>query len=108
MMSLFVICFVTVMLLNVVDTQTLQFSSHRNYVDYERALYLAGAAVHHAAAELENDYSWRGTVTDGLFPADDTYQATAIDGTGGAVVITGIGVAGTIQRTLQVTVTNGS
>ena len=104
LMSLFVIMFVSVMLMNILDTELLQYSAYRNTTDYERALYLAGAAVHHATAELENDFTWRGTVTDGSYPADDTYQATAADGVGNLVVITGVGIAGDVTRRLQVTV----
>ena len=102
--SLFVIVFVTLMLVNVFDTETLQLSAHRNTIDYERALYLAGAAVHHVAAELENNQAWRGTVTDGSYPNDDTYQATVVDGVGNTVIITGIGVAGEVTRKLQATI----
>ena len=104
LMSLFVICFVSVMLLNILDTETLQLAAHRNAVDYERALYLAGAAVHHATTQLEMTPSWRGSVSDGPFPADDTYQATAANGVGNTVIITGVGVAGNVTRRLQATV----
>ena len=104
LMSLFVIFFVTMILVNVFDTETLQFSALRNAVDYERALYLAGAAVHHAMAQLETTPAWRGSITDGSYPADDTYQATAANGVGNNVVITGVGVAGNVTRRLQATV----
>ncbi|CAK9037525.1 Secretin OutD (General secretion pathway protein D) (Pectic enzymes secretion protein OutD) (Type II secretion system protein D) (T2SS protein D) [Durusdinium trenchii] len=69
--------------------------------DYERALYLANAGIHHACAELEANSSWRGTVSDGLYPANDTYQATASDGSGSNVDIVSIGVAGDVTRTLE-------
>lgn len=92
------------MLLNILDTETLQLTAHRNAVDYERALYLAGAAVHHATTQLEMTPTWRGAVSDGSFPADDSYQATTVDGVGNTVVITGIGVAGNMTRRLQATV----
>ncbi len=102
-MCLFVLLFVSVMLTNMFDSETLQWSAHRNVVDYERALYLANAAVHHAAAELEANVGWRGIVVDGAFPASDTYQATAIDGTGNTVLITGVGVSGDVRRTVRAT-----
>lgn len=104
LMSLFVIFFVTVMLVNVLDTETLQFSAHRNAVDYERSLYLAGAAVHHAAAQLESTPGWQGTITDGAYPADNTYEATVVDGIGNNIIITGVGVSGDTTRRLQATV----
>ena len=80
LMCLFVIFMISSLVLNMLDTETLQLSAARNVDDYERALYLANAAVHHAAAELELDDTWRGTVTDGAYPADDSYTATASDG----------------------------
>ena len=104
LMSLFVVFFVTVVLVNVLDTETLQLSALRNAVDYERALYLAGAAVHHAMTQLETTPTWRGSITDGSYPADDTYQATAANGVGNNVVIIGVGVAGNVTRRLQATV----
>jgi hypothetical protein len=91
---------VTLLVVNVLDTETLELSALRNSIDYERALYLANAAVHHAAAELEADSTWRGTVTSGSFPADDTYTATAVDGSNNTVVITAEGAAGSIVRTV--------
>ncbi len=104
LMCLFVIMFVTVALVNVLDNETIQQTATRNVIDYERALYLAGAGVHHAMAELEDDATWRGTVTDGAYPADNTYFATAVDGGAETVVITATGVAGGVSRSLEVTV----
>ncbi len=104
LISLFVIFFVTVTLVTVLDTETIQQAAHRNVTDYERALHLANAAVHHVLAELEEDEDWRGTVTDGAYPADDTYQGTAVDGTGSQILVTGVGVAGGVERSVDVTV----
>ena len=101
---LFIIFVVTTLVVNILDTETLELSAMRNAMDYERALALANAAAHHAAAELENALSWRGTVTDGSYPANDTYQATAVSGSGNTVVITARGVAGSITRTITATV----
>lgn len=108
MLCLFVIMFTSVMLINVYETETMQLSAHRNSIDYERAIYLAGAAVHHTVSELESNYSWRGTVQDGSYPANNTYQGTAVDGSGEEVTVTGIGVSGVVTRTLQVTITQGN
>ncbi|WP_425399771.1 hypothetical protein [Aeoliella sp.] len=104
MLCLFVVFMVSSLVLSMLNTETIQYAAARNVQDYERALYLANAGIHHVCAELEADTSWRGTVTDGLYPADDTYQATASDGTGGNVDIVSIGVAGDVTRTLEATV----
>ena len=99
--SIFIISLITVMIVNILDTSTLELSALRNSMDYERALYLANAGVHHAAAMLEADTSWRGTVSEGSYPADDTYSATATSGSDSFTVqVTASGVAGSITRTV--------
>ena len=54
MVCLFIIFIVTLLVVNILDTEMLELSALRNTIDYEKALYLANAGVHHAAAELEN------------------------------------------------------
>jgi Tfp pilus assembly protein PilX len=98
---LFIIFVVTLMVVNVLDTNTLQLSAVRNTMEYEQALYLANAGVHHATAMLEANSAWRGTVTDGSYPANDTYSATAVDGADAySAIVTSIGVAGAVSRTV--------
>jgi Tfp pilus assembly protein PilX len=103
MICMFIIFLVTLLVVNILDTLTVELSSIRNNIDYERALYLANAGVHAAAAELETNQSWRGTLTDGAYPADNTYQAIAISGPSGTAVVTGRGVSGAITRTVTAT-----
>jgi Tfp pilus assembly protein PilX len=103
MMCLFIIFIVTLLVVNVLDTLTLELSGHRNNIDYERALYLANAGVHAAAVQLENTPTWRGTLTDGAYPSDDAYQATAVDGVMGQAIVTSRGVAGSVTRTVVAT-----
>jgi hypothetical protein len=107
MVCVFVIAMTSLLVVRILDTETAQLAAIRNTTDYERALYLAGAGVHHALAELESDNGWRGTVTAGSYPADGSYTATAVDGVGAEVVVTGIGVAGDAVRTLEATVSLG-
>ncbi|MEM8944044.1 MAG: hypothetical protein AAGD11_02595 [Planctomycetota bacterium] len=99
--SLFVIAFMTLMVVNVLDTTTLELAALRNSMDYERALFLANAGVHAAAAQLEADSTWTGTITDGAYPADDTYQAVAVTTSSYTVTVTSTGVAGEVSRTVQ-------
>ena len=102
---LFVIFVVTLMVVNVLDTTTLQLSALRNTIEYERALYLANAGVHHAVALLEADTTWRGTISEPSYPADDTYSATAVDGANAyTVVVTSSGVAGEVTRNVTAVV----
>lgn len=104
LMCLFVVFMVSSLVLNVLSTEVGHYSATRNIYDYERALYLANAGVHHACAEIVADPGWRSTVTDGSYPADDTYTATAADGAGSEIIITAVGVSGDIQRTVQATI----
>jgi Tfp pilus assembly protein PilX len=103
MMCLFIIFIVTLLVVNMLDTLTLELSSIRNNIEYERALYLANAGVHAAAVQLENNPTWRGTLTDGAYPSDDAYQATAVDGVMGQAIVTSRGVAGSVTRTVVAT-----
>jgi Tfp pilus assembly protein PilX len=100
---LFIIFVVTTLVVNILDTSMLELSALRNSIDYEKALYLANAGVQHAAAELENLSTWRGTVTDGSYPASNSYSATAVDGSNNTVVVTSKGVFGSITRTVTAT-----
>jgi hypothetical protein len=98
-----IIFIVTLLVVHVFDTITIDLSSVHNNIDYERALYLANAGVHAVAVQLEQDPSWRGTVTDGAYPADDTYSATAVSGANGTAVVTSRGVSHSITRTITAT-----
>jgi hypothetical protein len=103
LVCLSIIFLVTLMVVNVLDTLTLDLSSVRNNIDYERALYLANAGVHAVAAELEADPTWRGTLVDGAYPASDTYSVTAVSGASGTALVTSRGVSGSVTRTIAVT-----
>jgi type II secretory pathway component PulK len=105
LLCLFVLSMVTVWLVDMLDSTTVYQSALRNTIEYEQALYLANAGVHHAVAELEADTAWRGTATAGSYPASGSYSATAVDGVvAGTVDITSFGVSGEVTRKLQATV----
>jgi hypothetical protein len=105
LMCLFVLSIVTVWLVEMLNSQTVYQSALRNTIEYEQALYLSNAGVHHATAELESNSAWRGTVTAGGYPASGSYSASAVDGAAnGTVDITSVGVAGEVTRRLQATV----
>ncbi len=104
LLCLFVVFMVSSLVLSVLNTETIQYSTARNVHDYERALYLANAGIHHACAELEANTTWRGIAVDGAYPADNSYSATAIDGASGIVEIVSVGVSGAVRRTVEATV----
>lgn len=104
LMAIFTIFMVSAMVISALSTEMIQLAETRNVRDYERALYLANAGVQHACAELEANASWRSTVTDGAYPADGTYSATALTGDRSMVIVTSTGVAGSIRRTVQATI----
>lgn len=105
LVCLFVLSLMTVWTVDMLESASVYQSALRNSIEYEQALYLANAGVHHALAELEADLAWRGTATAGSYPASGSYSATAVNGAAaGTVDITSTGVAGGTTRRLQATV----
>jgi type II secretory pathway component PulK len=105
LVCLFVLSIVSVWVVNMLESATVYQSALRNSIEYEQAMYLANAGVHHAMAELAANLAWRGTVTGGSYPASGSYSATAVNGAAsGTVDITSTGVSGGATRRLQATV----
>lgn len=107
LLCLFLLFMVSSLVLNVLDTEMLQLAATRNTIEYEKALYLANAGVHHACSELMQDTSWRGTVQDGTLPPTspaEGYSATATDDGSGNVTVVATGYAGAGKRTVEATV----
>lgn len=109
MTALFVMAVTSVLVISIMDTETLQFAALRNTMDWDRARYLAEAGMQHALAELEADITWRSGVSNTEFPAGsgNVYWASAVDGTNGMVVVTAWGQAGNVTRKLETTVKQG-
>lgn len=110
LICVFVIGLSSLILIGMFKSSTAQLAALRNTAEYERALYLAGAAAHQALAELEQNANWSAGISPTEFPAGSghTYSATIVDIGGGEVVITGVGVSGSVTRRIQVTVAAGS
>jgi type II secretory pathway component PulK len=105
LVTIFVLSIITIWLVDMLNSEAVYESALRNTIEYEQALYLANAGVHHAVAELEANTGWRGTVTGGSYPASGSYSATAVDGSvGGTVEITSTGIAGEVSRRLDASV----
>jgi hypothetical protein len=107
LMCLFLVFMTSSLVLNVVGTQTLQFAATRNTIQYDQALYWANAGVHHACAELIQDDSFRGLVSDGVVPpsaSPEGYEAIVADDGGGNLVVTSTGYSDTGERTVQATI----
>lgn len=109
LVCLFIVTVTAALVIGAWDRQTYQMTALRNTVCYEQALYLAGAGVHHALAELEADPAWRTGVPLTQFPtgSGNTYSATVVDSTGNTVVVTGTGTVAGVTRTLSATVDVG-
>jgi type II secretory pathway component PulK len=109
LVCLFVVGLITSLLVGVLDTCTAQYGAVRNTTDYDAAQYLAGAAVHHALAQLETDPSWTAGIGSTEFPVGSgrTYSASVATGPGSTVIITGVGTAGSTTRKVEVTVSLG-
>ena len=108
LVCIFVMAITTVIVLSMIDTQTLRMTALRNTQQYEQALYLAGAAVHHAISQVEADPDLTPPFSIGPveFPigSGDSYEADVV-GVSGDLVITGSGTSGDVSRYLQVKVT---
>jgi Tfp pilus assembly protein PilX len=105
LVCLFILSLISVWVVNMFQSATVYQSALRNTIEYEQAIYLANAGVHHAMAELEIELDWRGTVTAGGYPGSGSYSATAVNGAvAGTVDITSTGVSGGATRRLLATV----
>jgi hypothetical protein len=96
----------SVIVVSMLDAEMLRLTALRNASDYDRALYLAGAAAHEALAELEADPTWRTGVSAGDFPTGSggAYAASLADSAANTVIITASGSFGGVTRRLTVTV----
>jgi Tfp pilus assembly protein PilX len=103
LLVLFLVVMVSTLVVNMLSTVAVHYSAIRNTLDYDRALYLANAGVHHACAQLEASSTWRDTVSEGTYPADDSYTASAVTA-GSYVLITSQGAAGGVTRKLEATI----
>jgi len=105
LMCLFILSLVSVWVVNMFQSATVYQAALRNTIEYEQAIYLANAGIHHAMAELEIDLDWRSTATAGGYPGSGSYSATAVNGAvAGTVDITSTGVSGGSTRRVLATV----
>lgn len=109
MLALFVMAFTSLLVISIVDTQTMQYAALRNSVDYDRARYLAEAGLQHALSFLEQDITWRDGLAGVEFPAGsgNQYSVSVTEGAQGTLVITATGNAGTFARKVQVSIKMG-
>ena len=107
--ALFVMAVTSIIVVAILDTETLQYTALRATMDWDRARYLAEAGVQNCLAQLENDITWRAGVSNTEFPtgSGNVYWATAVDGANGTVIVTAWGRAGSVTRSLQTTVKQG-
>lgn len=112
MMALFVMTVCSMIVVTILDTQTLQFTALRNTMDYDRARYLAESGVQHALAFLEDDYDLIGVDkydipwTDAP-DANSQYMADLSEGDPGIVIIAAQGRSGSFTRRLEIAVKMG-
>lgn len=109
LVALLVMAATTMVVVSVLDTQTMQFMALHNTLDYDRARYLAEAGMNHALSILEQDITFRGTISQADFPtgSGNSYQATVQDGAGGAISITASGTSGSFTRRVAANVKQG-
>ncbi|MGE0760530.1 MAG: hypothetical protein AB7F89_00300 [Pirellulaceae bacterium] len=114
MLALFVMAVASMVVVMILDTQTLQFSALRNTMEYDRARYLAEAGLYHALSLLESDFdldeSTGFTIAATEFPVGSgsvysaTVSAMAADGTR---TVSSEGSAGSVTRRLQIQIKMG-
>jgi hypothetical protein len=109
MTAMFVMAVTSIIVIGILDTETLEYSALRNTIQYDRARYLAEAGAAHALAFLEDDITWRQGIPATEFPAGsgDTYWATVTDGPDATVLVTAVGTAGSVTRSVEVRVKQG-
>ena len=109
LVALLVMAATTMVVVSILDTQTMQFMALNNTLNYDRARYLAEAGMNHSLSILEQDITFRGTITQADFPAGsgNSYQATVQDGLGGTISISASGTSGTFTRRVTATVKQG-
>ncbi len=111
-MALFVMTICTMIVITILDTQTLQLTALRNTMDYDRARYLAESGVQHSLAFLEEDYKLNGIDTYDVPWTDapdgnNQYMADLSEGPNGTVIIAAEGRSGNFTRRLEITVKMG-
>ncbi|WP_146396028.1 hypothetical protein [Pseudobythopirellula maris] len=102
LIALFVLATVSSLVVNILSTQTIEWSAVRNTLAHEQALYMASAGVHRAAAELEANSAWVGTVDVSAFGF--SYSVTAVDNGLGGVSVTSTGTVSATSRALEATI----
>jgi type II secretory pathway component PulK len=112
MMALFVMLVCSMIVITILDTQTLQFSVLRNTMDYDRARYLAESGIQHSLAFIEQDYDldnidkydipWTNAPD-----SDNQYMSDLSEGPNGTVIIAAQGRSGDFTRRLEITVKMG-
>jgi len=109
LVALLVMAATTMVLVAVLDTQTMQYMALNNTINYDRARYLAEAGLNHSLSILEQDITFRGTITQADFPAGsgNSYQATVQDGLGGTISIEAAGTSGAFTRRVTANIKQG-
>ena len=109
LVALLVMAATTMVLVAVLDTQTMQYMALNNTLNYDRARYLAEAGMNHSLSILEQDITFRGTISQADFPtgSGNSYQATVQDGLGGTISISAAGTSGTFTRRVVATIKQG-
>ncbi len=107
--ALFVMSVTSMIVIGILQTETVQFTALHNTIEYDRSRYLAEAGVHHGLSQIERNIEWRGTISKTEFPpgSGEFYRTKVEDGPGGTVLVTGWGVSGSFSRSVQVQVKQG-
>lgn len=112
MMALFVMTICMMIVITILDTQTLQFTALRNTVDYDRARYLAESGIQHSLAFIEQDYDLIGidkydVPWTNAPDSNNQYMADLSEGPNGTIIVVSQGRSGNFTRRLEITIKMG-
>ncbi len=109
LLCVFIAGVTAMILLGILQTESVQLNAVANTIHYERAVMLAEAGIHDALARIESTPGWTGTVPATQLPPNSghTYRATATDAGGDKTVIVSTGSSGDVTHTKTITVASG-
>lgn len=114
MLALFVMAVASMIVVTILDSQTLQYAALRNTVHFDQSRYLAEAGLQHALSVLEQDYDNNAVsgfnIASTEFPPSSGNHYTASVGSllpDGTRQVSATGTAGSFTRRIQISVKMG-
>ena len=108
LISMFLMIFISTMVVIILDVEVTEMSITRNVIDLNKALYVADAGIQHSLGMLRTDRTWRtGFTSPGVqfSPGSGNYYVvTVADGVGGEVIVTSTSSVRGLTKTVRATI----